>query len=184
MKLSVPAEQSEQWQHLFLTLGRAQDNFEIWEGLQEARTSEATVKVMNRYPDFFNTIQHALFSSFVLLLYRAHEKRNDTINFPGLLNGLPHRNSSEIKRLEEELAKMKPIWVKIGILRNEVIAHQSAQSSIVDSFEKARISVKEIENFLSDSKQLLTRLSGRELMFGTSEKDSVHRMLNDLATER
>jgi AbiU2 len=183
MKTTMGAQ--SQIHSLQQSLMEAQISFDLWEGLREARCSQNTVDVMQPYAGFFTGIEHALFNSFVVLLYAIYENRKDTVSINALLRTLSSSLSNEKKSKFDARAKaVKPIWIKVGILRNEVVGHQALDLGAEDSFSKAKISPEELREFITSSQRLIGDISsetfGNALMFNVKSKPYLNSLLNDL----
>jgi len=152
----------EQIQSLHERLMHAQISFDLWNALYEARTKQSTVDVMQPYSGFFTGIEHALFNSFVVLLYTIYEKRSDSIHIPKLLQTLKNESSIDANKKAEFDAKekaLKPIWGKIKVLRNKVVGHQDLYNPPSYHFEQVALDPDDIQKFLKESQDLLSQIS-------------------------
>jgi AbiU2 len=189
----IPTKTSaEQISHLHQKLMDAQIRFDLWEGFQEALESFDNVEVINAYPQFFVSTSNSLFESSVIKLYSIYETRSDSINVPrSLLAALEsERVVCETQRAtyRASIALIKAIWIKLGVLRNELYAHQSVNSDAFSSLEKANVSRSEIRELIDRSKQLLCTIAsdsgGGKLMFNLEPKSSLVALLADLSLHR
>lgn len=95
-----------------------------------------------RYPTFMRASEDAHLGHAVVLLYSLQETRHDTANFSQLRRLIESEASAPVPpnpKLEDILAKAKPLWVKVGIVRNQVFGHRSAERSRDECFEIAKI---------------------------------------------
>lgn len=133
------------------TITEARWHYQVWEALQEARSDAESVRVMNRYLEFFRSTMLAHFESFIVSCYQLLETRIDTVNFGSLKRALREVEGRDIdaeERLVEIQNTMRPLWVKIAKLRNRAVGHLSREVPQVDVFANAGVSPQEIENFL------------------------------------
>jgi AbiU2 len=179
---------AEQIAHISQKLMSAQVRFDLWEGFMEARESFDSVEVMNRYPQFFTSTWNALFESSIVSLWAIYEIRNDTINISQLLSTLKSEeilDDGQTLKYQACCKEIKPIWIKLGILRNEIYAHQSLDSYDFMSLEKASITPTEIREFIDKSKSMIGHISSDSgcgvLMFNLKAKSDLNALLNNLA---
>lgn len=168
---------------------RAQISFDLWEGIREARAKQDAVSVMKRYPGIFPSLEHALFDSFIVILYSLYEKRRDTVTIDKLLGYLESSlNTDKRDIFFRQAEENKKIWVKIGILRNNVVGHQSLNGKPEDYFTKADISEKEIREFIVKSQCLLRSISleafDKGLPFNTKSKAHLKTLFEDLSSRK
>lgn len=168
---------------------QAQISFDLWEGLREARSCADTVKAMQPYASFFVGTEHALFDSFVVLSYSIFETRKDSVNMSILLKSVSSKiKDVEMAAIKDEVKSLKPTWLKLGVLRNEVVGHQALNLTSFQSFGKAAISPDEIREYLSKAQALLGRISSkafrRALAFNIHSKPRLINLLTDLLIRR
>jgi len=185
MSTSTQPSAQEQISTLYRILTEAQTSFDLWEGLREARSDQATVDAMQRYSVFFTGTESALLDSFIVLLYSLFETRRDTINFHTLIRTLDLTLSATQKAdLADRVKALKATWLKLGILRNEVVGHQSLNQLPAQSFAKAAISPQEIQDYLIKSQALLGHISSTLfntcLSFNVKGKPYLERLLTDM----
>jgi hypothetical protein len=175
----------EQINILYRILTEAQISFDLWEGLREARSAQDTVDAMQRYAVFFTGAESAMLGSFIVLLYSLYETRWDTVNFHTLLRTLnPDLPPAENANLDACVKALKATWIKLGILRNEVVGHQALDRSPYESFSKAAVSPQEIRDYLIGSQTLLGHISSTVfntcLAFNIKGKPYLERLLTDM----
>ena len=140
---------------------------------------------MRHYPEIFPHLERALFDSFIVSLYSLYETRRGRISVPELVRSL---KSSLVaikhKGLEGKVSELKVIWKKIGILRNQIVAHQASNCKPEDSFAAADIPGEDFQEFFRKSKCLLKSISseviGKNLTFNNKSKRSLEALLRDL----
>lgn len=114
----------------FGVLEDATETFNIWQACQQSHGSNETVDMFNTaYPGLFVWIEHALLANSVNCLCFLNEKRNDTLNFGTLLSRFKE-SLSDISHgeLEAKIAELKPVWVKLAVLRNEIFCSPHKQA--------------------------------------------------------
>lgn len=167
---------------IFQSLTEANVSFDLWEGLREGRSDRETVKAMQPYAAFFTGTENALFDSFIVLLYALYETRKDTVSFNSLLQSLEgNAPEATLNNFRDRVKGLKRIWVKIGVLRNEAVGHQSLSSHPSQVFEKAAISPLQIREFLEESQRLLKDIAldclGITIIFNVRCKSHLERLL-------
>ena len=170
--------------HTMLT--QAEIDLEMWQAMRKARSDPEVVVMLNRkYGRFYIAAENALFNSLITILYKALETRRDTVNFGQLIKTLPPSMDPEIKaELEELSGKLKPTWVKIGLVRNKVVGHQSLQESTEDVHRLAGITILELEEFVKNAQHLLyfvaKNFHDTHVVFNLKGTQSFDNLLNDL----
>lgn len=134
-------------------------NYEVWWAYSGPESRPKYVKGMRKYNLLFQVAIHAHFVAVLVPLYRIYETRNDTYNIPGLIKMMKSNTnlkSEEIRFFEETYKnKAKPLWVKIGTLRNMVFGHRSKNNSVEEAFADANITPGEIKELIEITKKLL-----------------------------
>jgi len=139
------------------TILAANQNHDIWWVYKHKDTRSKFLDIMNHYPAFFQTSLHAHFAAMVIQLYRLFETRQDTISFPQLirlLDGNSKLSDNAKRELDSFMAKAKPIWIKIGIIRSEIFAHANNEATIEESFKKADIRYDQFRELIDLSKTI------------------------------
>ena len=143
------------------TLNVAEYNHEIWWTYKEKKYRKLFLSAEEDYPLFFQTSLHAHFIAMVVALYRLFETRDDTINIPNLLKLLEDARKikpKEINGFKRRIERIKPLWIKIAILRNKVFGH-STNNLNINPWNEARISRNDIKKLIKRSKKLLNDIS-------------------------
>lgn len=170
----------------FGVLEDATETFNIWQACQQSHGNNETVDMFNTaYPGLFVWIEHALLANSVNCLCFLNEKRNDTFNFGTLLSRFKESLSDISHRdLEVKIAELKPVWVKLAVLRNEIFAHRTNKRAITDSFNKASISAAEIESYIKTAQFIVQRLGvvqfGVTYHFTSSSGKTMTTLIQDL----
>lgn len=179
-----PSEKIRKLLHTMLT--QADIDFEMWQAMRKARFDQEVVIMLNsRYRRFYMAAENALFNSLISILYKAFERRTDTANFGQLLKTLPLCIAPEIKTELAELSeKIKTIWIKISLVRNKVVGHQSLQQSVDEVHRFAGITILELEVFLKDAQNLLCLVAKHfhdtQIIFNLKGTQSFDNLLKDL----
>lgn len=140
----------------------AELNYEIWWIYKEKQSRKRFVDTLNAYPLFFQTSLHAHFVAMIIALYRLFETRNDTINMPKLVSlfenegSFPHK---EIQRFKSEIKKIKPLWIKVSILRNNLFVHKSNALDNDDIWKKARVTPNDFKKLIDESKRVINEIT-------------------------
>jgi hypothetical protein len=102
--------------------------------------------VRKRYPEFVGASETAHIGQAVVLLYSLLESRADTANFKQLVELLKEEGlvTDKISGLKSNLKQAKLLWVKVCILRNEVIGHRSQKRTREESFSKANLTPRNL----------------------------------------
>ena len=140
---------------------RASLNYDIWWVYKSRQTRPVYVETMNRHLKFFSAGIHAHFLAYVAAMYAMYETRKDTYNCSQLLKlfaAEPGISAQQVSEARALLNLAKPIWLKVGILRNEVFAHASANTSTSAAFKKAAVSPDEFAELLDLSRRLLNAI--------------------------
>lgn len=170
----------------FGVLEDATETFNIWQACQQSHGDNQTVDMFNSaYPGLFVWIEHALLANSVNCLCFLNEKRNDTLNFRTLLSRFKESLSdTSYGELESKIAELKPVWVKLAMLRNEIFAHRTNKRAIADSFNKTSISPAEIESYIKTAQFIVQRLGvvrfGVTYHFTPSSGATMTRLIQDL----
>lgn len=140
----------------------AELNYEIWWVYKEKESRARFVDVLNGYPLFFQTSLHAHFVAMIVSLYRLYESRKDTINLPQLLALLKSKRAisiQEVKRLEAEMIPIKPLWVKVAVLRNKMFGHRSNALDSDRVWKEAAVTPKQFKQLIDESKRILNEIT-------------------------
>ncbi|MGB3746577.1 MAG: hypothetical protein WA961_00125 [Rhodanobacter sp.] len=171
---------------LFAVLEDATETFNIWQACQQSHGDKETVEMFNSaYPGLFVWVEHALLANSISCLCLLNEKRNDTLNFGALLSRFKESLSdTSYGELESKLAELKPVWVKLAVLRNEIFAHRTNKRSVTDSFNKASISSNEIESYIKAAQFIVRRLGvirfGITYHFTSGSSATMAKLIQDL----
>jgi len=175
-------------QSLHTMLTQAEIDLEMWQAMRKARSDHEVVVMLNRrYGRFYIAAENALFNSLISILYKAFETRKDTINFWQLRKTLPASMAPEIEaELDWLFIKIKSTWVKVGIVRNNIVGHQSSENSAEEFHRLAGITILELEELVKDMQHLLYLIAkhfhGTHVVFNLKGTQSFDNLLSDLRT--
>lgn len=173
------------------TLVRASMNYDIWWTYKSKDTRLVYAKTMNEYVAFFSSSIHAHFLAYVAAMYAMHETRKDTHNCSQILKLLatePGVRSQQVSDVKALLAEAKPIWLKVGVLRNEVFGHLDANTSSSAAFAKAAVKPNDLARLLELSKQILNTVraavDGDRHSYNMTAREDTIRLLDRLSGTR
>jgi hypothetical protein len=162
-------------------------NYEIWWVYKEKNSRKRFVDVLNNYPLYFQTSLHAHFVAMVIALYRLYETRKDTMNLPRLVKLLRKYSTlsiDEIKSMESDIGRIRPLWQKVSILRNDMFGHRSNKHDDDDVWKKTSVTPNQFKKLIDDSEDILNRVTHvwarRTHAFNLSATGDAQRLLEDL----
>jgi len=165
-------------------------NYEIWWTLKSSDTRPKYVDVLNKYLGYFSVAIHAHFVAMLLALYRIYETRDDTHNFPTLIDRLETDGALDaavVTSLRDQYKALKPLWVKVSILRNEGFGHRSMKLDSDAVFAKAGVTGNELKALVDRTKAMLNELTGAlrdsTHAFNLSATRDTIRLLEDLKSK-
>jgi len=164
-------------------------NYEVWWVYKSSDTRPRYVDAMNRYHIHFTTAIHAHFVAMISALYRIYETRDDTHNFKALLRAISDEHGAAATApFEQQFDALKPIWIKVGRLRNEAFGHRSTAASIEEVFASVQVSPNEFKKLIEGTRELLNSISlefdDSVHAFNTGAHEDTIRMLDDLNSVR
>ena len=171
---------------MFTRINQAQVHHDLLVALRDSTEDPEYLVLFNRNLRFFAGVESALFNSTVVILYALYETRNDTVNFKQLLalseNRIP---KSEIHEYQERLRNIKPTWLRICTIRNELVGHETLERDRAASELKADLKFSDVDGLLHHAKQLLFDISSRHfnthLDYMDDSQESVSRLMSQLA---
>lgn len=133
-------------------------NYEIWWVLRGQEARPKYVDVMNKYLGYFHVAIAAHFAAMLLALYRLYEKRRGTHNIPSFIDrvekvGALSKADADVARAK--YAAIKPLWVKVSILRNNAYGHRTDEMTVEQVFQLAGITPFEFRDLIEKTKELL-----------------------------
>lgn len=130
----------------------------VWWRLVNAQDFAKYEAVVSNHEDFFATVSHALFESFVGITYQLYESRKDTISLPSMIDSLQAINPTLAERLRILVADHRPLFSKAFAIRCGVYAHRSKTRPPEDIFARAGLSIPEMETIVSVTKEVVAEL--------------------------
>ncbi len=162
-------------------------NYEIWSLYKEKGSRKRFVDTLNAYPLFFQTSLHAHFVAMIVALYRLFETRSDTVNIPQLIELLEKQGSipqKEIRRIQSEIRQIKPLWVKVSVLRNKLFGHRSNTLDNEDIWDEASVAPDELKELIDASQRILNEITSvwdrSSHAFNLSATEDTLQLLEDL----
>lgn len=151
-------EAEESSNAIFDALVNASTCFDIWSELQNGAKRYEYEPVVSNYPVFFETTIIAHLIAMSTLLYSVGEKRNDTHNIPGFLKLAKQikPNDDLLLELERQVAGVKPLWIKLSRIRNEMFAHRKAGQNPINLFADIQLRPEEISIVIQTYKSVLS----------------------------
>jgi hypothetical protein len=137
-------------------------NYEIWWVYKEKESRKRFVDTLNAYGLFFQTSLHAHFVAMIVSLYRLYETRKDTINLSQLIKLLKNKSSipsHEIRRIESEIKQIKPLWVKVSVLRNNMFGHRSNALDHEGVWKEANVTPNQLKKLIDETKRILNEMT-------------------------
>lgn len=177
-------------QSLHTMLTQAEIDLEMWQAMRKARSDQEVMVMLNRrYGRFYITAENALFNSLISILYKAFETRKDTVNFWQLKKTLPTSMSPEIQaELDTLFQKIRSTWIKVQIVRNNIVGHQSSEKSTEEIHNMASITIVDLEEMVQNMQQLLHLVAKHfhdtHVVFNLKGTQSFDNLLSDLRTSQ
>ncbi len=137
-------------------------NYEIWWVYKEKESRKHFVDTLNDYPLFFQTSLHAHFVAMIVSIYRIFETRKDTINMPQLVKQLRKSNTiptEDLKKIDSDIEKLKPLWIKVSVIRNKMFGHRTNTMDQDGIWEEANVTPNQFKHLIDDSKNILNDLT-------------------------
>jgi hypothetical protein len=187
----MPADLAPHLEALRHSANVASLNYDIWWVYKSKEYRPIYVDTMNRYLGFFDTSLHAHFVALLVALYPMYETRRDTFNLPRLLKVLDKErriSANVLAKANALYAEAKPLWVKVGVLRNNAFGHRSDSKTIEEIFKEAGITPNQLKKLIELTKRLLNTISraldGSVHAFNLAGTEATLRVLQDLKERR
>jgi len=116
---------------------------------------------MNDFIWFFKPSIGAHFVTMLMELCSLYDKRDNltihsTLREVEKIRGLDKRKIQGAKR---RIRKIRPLLLKLFILRNNVIAHISKKLDPSDAFDKADLTISNLKTIVNDTQKILNQLA-------------------------
>lgn len=150
-------------QSLTTMLTQAEIDFEMWMAMRKARADPEIVVMLNRrYGRFYISAENAFFNSLITILYAVFEKRPDTVNFWNLRKTLPEGGEPAVlEEIDSRVSLIKAAWIRVGIIRNEVVGHQTLKRTTKESHEIAGMTFDDIQGMIKSCQELLVHIAAK-----------------------
>ena len=173
-------------QALFMRINQAQVHHDLLVALRDSTGDPDSLIKFNRNLRFFAGVESALYNSTVVLLYALYETRTDTVNFRQLLalagTIIP---ADALDEYRKRLEQIKPTWVGVCTIRNELVGHQTLEHDRAAVELKATLSFADVDALLAHAKQLLFDISSRHfdthVDYMENSRDAVDKLLSRVA---
>ena len=139
-------------------------NYEIWWVFRGEETRAKYVDVMNRYLGYFHVAIAAHFAAMLLALYRLYETRTDTHNVPGMIERAAAAGDllvTDAETARAQYAAIKPVWIKVSILRNKVYGHRASDLTVEEVFAQTGVTPFDFRDLIAKTKELLNYLDDK-----------------------
>lgn len=171
---------------LFMRINQAQVHHDLLAALRDSTSDKEHLIRFNRNLRFFAGVETALYNSTVVLLYALYETRTDTVNFRQLLtlsaDLVPSAANDEYR---ERLDQIKPTWLRVCAIRNQIVGHQTLDRDRAAAELKADLKFSDIDALLVHAKTLLFDISTRHFDthpdFMENSRDAVGKLLSRVA---
>ena len=166
-----------------MRINQAQVHHDLLVALRDATVVPDNLIKFNRNLRFFSGVDSALYNSTVVLLYALYETRDDTANFWQFLalarDTIP---ADALELYRTRLEQIKPIWVRVCTIRNELVGHQTLARDRTAVELKARLRFSDVDALLAHAKELLFDISSRHfdthLAYMEDSRDAVDTLLS------
>ena len=136
---------------------------EIWRTLAARQNRKRFKKGFKSHESFLAYAVRANFLTTICLLYILGETKKGRAGIPLLLQELRKLkllSPQLIKRFEQRYSRfIKPIWMKVCTLRNNVFAHFNLQSDPSFFFKQVRLTPNQIKRLTRNAENLLNSVT-------------------------
>jgi hypothetical protein len=67
--------------------------------------------------------------------------------------------NQELKKIESEIKKIKPLWVKVSVLRNKMFGHRSNALNDDGIWKEAKVTPNQFKQLIDESKRILNEIT-------------------------
>ena len=173
-------------QSLHTMLTQAEIDFDMWVAMRNARQDHNVIVMLNRrYGRFYVAAENAFFNSLITILYEVFERRSDTVNFWNLRKTLPEdADPALLQELDKSFASIKKTWLRIGVIRNEVVGHQTLKRTAKESHAFAGMTFDDIQGMIKSCQELLFHIASKfqdtHVVFNLKGATSFENFISDL----
>jgi len=150
-------------------------NYEIWAFYKEKDNRNKFIDTLRIYKPFFEISLHAHFVAMIIAIYKLFETRSDTVNMHQLIELLKKEGvipQRKIQKIESKIKEIKPLWVKVSILRNNLFGHRSNTLYFEEIWDKAEITQNKLKKLIDESKIILNEITSLWGNFGHAFNES------------
>lgn len=131
--------------------------FDVWSEMHDRTKQYIYEPGISSHWTYFQTCSASHITSTSCFIYSLLETKNNTYNIPGLRDAiLEHfpEKEGEIDVIDTKISNLKPTWIKISQIRNQVFAHRSKKIEIPVLFKKLELEHEDINELLKELKEL------------------------------
>ena len=171
---------------LLTMLTQAAIDFDMWMSMRNARANEEVRVLINKhYAQFYGSAENAFFNSLVTILYAVFESRKNTANFWNLRRTISEdADPVVLTEIEKQYTDIKIIWKRIGIIRNEVVGHQTLERTRAESHEVASLTISDLKEMIKKCQELLFDIARKfhdvHVVFNLRGAETFERLIEDL----
>ena len=151
-------------------------NYEIWWFYKEKDNRKKFVDTLRIYKPFFEISLHAHFVAMIIAIYKLFETRSDTVNMHQLIGLLKEEEGvipqRKIQKIESKIKEIKPLWIKVSILRNNLFGHRSNTLDFEEIWNEAEITPNKLKKLIDESKKILNEITSLWGNFGYAFNES------------
>ncbi|MBB3759557.1 hypothetical protein [Xanthomonas arboricola] len=142
-------------QALWMRINRALVCHDLFKDID--RLANDNVAKFNQHLRFFQTCESALHDATIVAIYSLYETPQDRVSFLQLINAIPADKMTPALRqgFVLRIDEIKPSWLKVAMVRNEVVGHQTIARSYGEVRERANLTFACVEEVLAHSRDLL-----------------------------
>jgi hypothetical protein len=162
----------------------AKIHFDIFDTLSQHRSKQESLNALEPYWTFFLYSIKANFDAAIVEIYSLYETRSDTINFPRLIQDmktLGQLKPPESCIVEKKLSSIKKAWIKVSILRNEVVGHKTKNKTPAEVYKNAAVTPLQIEQIILESMELYNSLGLDKDAFNIGVTKSIDGLVKTLS---
>lgn len=134
--------------------------------------------VTNDHEDFFWTVTHALFESFVVITYQLYERRRDTISLPTLIDDLAATDPTLAMRLKAVIDQQRPLLAKASAIRCGIYAHRNKAQPPEAIIAATGLLKSEMQSIVDMTKEIVASLAGTA---GVNTREEIIKEIEDQA---
>jgi hypothetical protein len=150
------------FKELYATVSQAGQCLRYWRAFNDPKHVKERTRIMDAYPIFFATARPFL-TTVIVDLYRLYDTVPNTVTIPALYKRVVDegqlKRPASLPKAAVAIAKAKPLWKGVCILRHKVFAHRDDGGDVNLWFKLAGVSPHILFALHSRSKRALNELS-------------------------